>query len=291
MALEIAVCAKPVPDPQHYDRVTIDPAAKTITREGIPVIVNPVDRNALEAALRLREKHSGRVTLFCMAPPGAAEELRGLMAMGADRAFLLSDRAFAGADTFATSYVLAQAIRRVEREEGRKFDLVLCGCESADGATAQVSSQLGEWLEIPHLWNVFGMEEGDIREAETETETEGTKPGALRLKTKRENGWTEWEGRLPLLLGVSRELNRPRYVSVMGIVKAKNRPLTVWSRADLDGAEDRFIGLAGSPTRAGRIFSPDLKRAGKTLAGTPDEIAAGIVALLRANGIETGGAA
>lgn len=276
--LRLAVCVKPVPDPDCYDRVTIDPTTKTVTRTGIPTIVNPVDRNALEAALQLRDageqdQEKGSVSVFCMAPPDAAERLREMLAMGADRAYLLSDRAFAGADTFATSYVLSRAIRKAEGEEGGAFDMILCGCESADGATAQVSSQLGEWLGVPHLWNVFAME----RDSD----------GAFLLKTKRENGHMEWRGTLPLLLGVSRELNKPRYVSVMGIMKAKNRPLTVWARGDLD-AEDRYIGLAGSPTQPGRIFSPDLKRAGRTLSGTPDEIAAEIVSLLKANGIAVG---
>jgi len=264
MAYNIAVCVKPVPDPKHYDKVTIDPVRKTITREGIPTLLNPVDKNALEAALRL-------VTVISMAPPNAEEILRESLAIGADEAYLLSDRAFGGADTLATSYTIYHGLKKIEAAKGQAFDLVLCGCESADGATAQVSSQLGEWLGWPHLWNVFSLEE-----AGTET---------FSVKTKLENGYMEWSATPPLVLGVARELNKPRFTSVMGIMKAKKKPLTVWSRGDLPEAEDAYLGLPGSPTQPGEIFTPDMKRSGEVLKGTPEEIASRIIAVLRANGV------
>ncbi|MDR2522310.1 MAG: electron transfer flavoprotein subunit beta/FixA family protein [Synergistaceae bacterium] len=276
MEYNVAVCVKPVPDPKHYDKVTIDPVRKTITREGIPTLLNPVDKNALEAALLLREKHSGSVTAVSMAPPNAAEILREALAIGADEAYLLSDRAFGGADTLATSYTLFHGLKKIEALRGGKpFDLVLCGCESADGATAQVSSQLGEWLGWPHLWNVFSLEE--------------TGEKAFSIKTKLENGHMEWNAKLPLVLGVARELNKPRFTSVMGIMKAKNKPLTVWGREDLPDAQDTYLGLKGSPTQPGEIFTPDMKRSGEVLRGTPEEIAARVVSVLRANGVAIGG--
>jgi electron transfer flavoprotein beta subunit len=276
MEYNIAVCVKPVPDPKHYDKVTIDPVRKTITREGIPTLLNPVDKNALEAALLLREKHSGSVTAISMAPPNAAEISREALAIGADEAYLLSDRAFGGADTLATSYTLFHGLKKIEALRGGKpFDLVMCACESADGATAQVSSQLGEWLGWPHLWNVFSMEE--------------TGDKTFFIKTKLENGHMEWNARLPLVLGVARELNKPRFTSVMGIMKARNKPLTVWGRGDLPDAQDAYLGLKGSPTQPGEIFTPDMKRSGEVLKGTPEEIAARVVSVLRANGVAIGG--
>jgi electron transfer flavoprotein beta subunit len=274
MAYNIAVCIKPVPDPKHYDKVTIDPVNKTITRVGIPTLLNPVDKNALEAALQLRERHPDTVVVvISMAPPNAEEIMREALAIGADEAYLLSDRAFGGADTLATSYTLYHGLKKIEAAKGKAFDLVLCGCESADGATAQVSSQLGEWLGWPHLWNVFSLEEtGD----------------SFSIKTKLENGYMEWKGAFPLVLGVARELNKARYTSMMGIMKAKNKPLVVWNRTDLPEAEDTYLGLKGSPTQPGKIFTPDLKRSGKALKGTPEEIVAEIVAILRANGAAIG---
>ncbi|MDR3264706.1 MAG: electron transfer flavoprotein subunit beta/FixA family protein [Synergistaceae bacterium] len=276
MPYNIAVCVKPVPDPKHYDKVTIDPVKKTITRAGIPTLINPSDKTAVEAALRLRETYGGSVVAISMAPPNGDEILREVLAMGADEAFLLSDRAFGGADTLATSYTLFHGLKKIEAAKGFRFDFVLCGSESADGATAQVSSQLGEWLECPHLWNVSALEPKDT-------------DGEFLLKTKMENGYMEWTARPPFVLGIARDLNKPRFISVMGIMKAKNKPLTVWGRVDLDAAEDAYLGLKGSPTQAGEIFSPDLKRSGELLTGTPEEIVERIAAILRANGVVTGG--
>jgi electron transfer flavoprotein beta subunit len=206
MSLNIVVCIKPVPDPQYYDKVSIDPVTKRITREGIPTIINPVDKNGIEAALQLKKSYGGKVTVITMAPPNATENIKEALAMGADEGVLLSDRAFGGADTLATSYTLAKGIEKLG-----EFDIVFCGTESADGATAQVSSQLGEWLKVPHLWNVFNIEPQNEK--------------SLKVKTKIENGSMEWEIKLPCLLGVSRDLNKPRFTSALGIIKAKNKPL------------------------------------------------------------------
>ena len=280
MAYNVVVCVKPVPDPKHYDKVTIDPVKKTITRTGIPTLVNPVDKSAIELALQLRENYGGSVVVVSMAPPNADEILREVLAMGADEAYLLSDRAFGGADTLATSYTLYHGVKKIEAAKGYSFDFVLCGSESADGATAQVSSQLGEWLGYPHLWNVFELEG---------TPGKGSPQETFCLKTKMENGHMEWTAHTPLVLGVAREIRKPRFTSIMGIMKAKNKPLTVWGRADLNTAEDTYIGLKGSPTQPGEIFSPDLKRSGELFAGTPEEIVGRVVTVLRSNGVVIGG--
>ncbi|MDR3230708.1 MAG: electron transfer flavoprotein subunit beta/FixA family protein [Synergistaceae bacterium] len=280
MPYNIAVCVKPVPDPKHYDRVTIDPVKKTITRAGIPTLINPPDKSAIEAALQLRERCGGSVVVISMAPPDGAEILREVLAMGADEAFLLSDRALGGADTLATSYTLLHGLKKIEAAKGFRFDIVLCGNETADGATAQVSSQLGEWLEYPHLWNVSALESKG---------TDGEGKETFLLRTKMENGYMEWTAQTPFVLGIARDMTKPRFTSVMGIMKAKNKPLTVWNRADLDTAEDTYLGLPGSPTQPGVIFSPDLKRSGELLTGTPEEIVGRITAILRASGVVTGG--
>lgn len=265
MDLNIVVCIKPVPDPEHYDQVTIDPETKRIVREGIPTVINPVDKNAIEAALQIKKNFGGKVTVMTMAPPNAVENLREALAMGADEAVLLSDRAFGGADTLATSYTLAKGIEKLG-----KYDIVFCGTESADGATAQVSSQLGEWLDIPHLWNVTGMEVQDGK--------------SINVKTKVENGFMEWDIKMPCLLGVARELNKPRFTSAIGIIKAKNKPISIWDKSDLTVDDDK-LGLTGSPTKAGGIFTADMKREGELLTGSVEEIADVILERLRAAGI------
>ncbi|MBV1758551.1 MAG: electron transfer flavoprotein subunit beta, partial [Dethiosulfatibacter sp.] len=130
--MNIAVCVKPVPDSEYYDKITIDPKTKRVNREGIPTIINTMDKHAIEAALQLKEKHGGKVTVFTMAPDSAVENLRRVLAMGADEAFLCSDRALGGADTWATSYTLFKAM-----EKTGPFDLILLGNETEDGGTAQ----------------------------------------------------------------------------------------------------------------------------------------------------------
>lgn len=269
MGISIAVCIKPVPDPAHYDKIKIDPVKKTVVREGIPTILNPCDKHALEAALQLRGP-DGLVTVIAMAPPNAEETLREALAMGADAAVLLTDRAFAGADTWATSYTLAAGLKKAGN-----FDLILTGTESADGATTQVPAQLAEWLGWPHLWNAVAIE--------------ATGETALKVKTKAENEWSDYQIGLPCLLAVSREANKPRLTSLMGVMKAKKKPLTVWNRCDLD-VEDASLGMPGSPTQPGAIFEPEMGRKGTILSGDAEEIAVQLIEKLRSAGlsIETG---
>ena len=269
MGISIAVCIKPVPDPAHYDKIKIDPVKKTVVREGIPTILNPCDKHALEAALQLRGP-DGLVTVIAMAPPNAEETLREALAMGADAAVLLTDRAFAGADTWATSYTLAAGLKKAGG-----FDIVVTGTESADGATTQVPAQLAEWLGWPHLWNAVSMEKISAE--------------SLKVRTKAENEWSDYQIGLPCLLAVAREANKPRLTSLMGVMKAKKKPLTVWTRADLD-VEDGALGIGGSPTQPGAIFEPEMGRKGIVLTGDAEEIVNVLVEKLREAGlsIETG---
>lgn len=265
-ALRTVVCIKPVPSPDQYSRVEIDPRTKTLVREGIPMVINPLDKNALEAALLLRERHGGEVLVVSMAPPAAEDNLREALAMGADEAYLLSDRAFAGSDTLATSMVLAAAVKKLG-----SVDLVLTGNESADGGTAQVSAQLGEWLGWPHLMHARGLEEAG--------------EGLLRVDTDRDSCRVSYLVGLPAVVSVVRTINRPRFTSLMGVIAAGKKPLTRWGCGDLP-VDPEFLGLEGSPTQAGDIYQPDLARRSELLEGSAGEIAVAIIQKMRAAGLQ-----
>lgn len=267
MSLSIAVCVKPVPDSEHYDKITIDPKTKRVNRDGIATIINTMDKNAVEAALKLKEANGGTVTVFTMAPDTAVENLRRVLAMGADEAFLCSDRALGGADTWATSYTLYKAI-----EKSGKYDIILLGNETEDGGTAQVPSQLGEWMSIPHLTNIIELAVED---------------GKAIANKKTDEGSIKYKVSLPAVFSVVRETNEPRIPNVMGILKAKNKPLTIYRADDLD-LNPEFIGLKGSPTQPGDIFSPDMSRKSEAIEGEADVIAQKIIAEIKKFGVTIG---
>ena len=264
--MNIIVCVKPVPDPDKYNLLRIDPETKRLVREGVPTIVNPADKNALELALNLKEEHGGKIAVVSMCPPQNQDRIRECLAMGVDEGHIISDSAFGGADTFATSYTLAKGIEKT----GMKADLILTGHESADGATAQISSQLGEWMGLPHLANII-----DVK-------ADGSK--ALMQK-KTADGFIEYEVELPAVAGIARGCNRPRMVSAMGVIKARGKSLKVYTRADLD-VNDRMIGLTGSPTQAGGLITPDMSRAAQLIEGDAAQIAVQILSVIRKAGIE-----
>jgi electron transfer flavoprotein beta subunit len=262
--MNIAVCVKPVPDPKHYDKITIDPETKLLKRQGVPMVINPADKNAIEAALQLKEQFGGKVVLVCMAPPSARETLIEGLAMGADEAFLLSDRAFVGSDTLATARVLTAGLKKIG-----ELDLVLTGSESADSGTSHIPSQLGELMGYTHLNCLTGIN----MEAPT-----------LKMKSRIENGYVEYEGSLPMVLGVAREINTPRYTSLMGVVTARQKPFTSWGIDDL-GLDPTRVGLAGSPTQPGELHMPRHGRKSEMLEGEPGDIAGKIIAILRSAGV------
>jgi len=264
MPLNIAVCIKPVPDSKYYDKITIDPATKTWDRSGIPMVIGDIDKNALETAIAIREKLGGKVSVFSMAPEYTKDKLTEALAMGADEAFLLSDRAFAGADTLATSFTLAAGIRKAGN-----FDLVVTGNESDDGSTGQVSAQLGEWLGLPHLMNITRIEASEKE---------------LTLQTLTETGFSNYSVQLPAVIGVTRKVNKPRLINIMGMLKAKSKPLTIWKVEDL-GVDPSLLGLKGSPTQPGDIYIPQTGRKAEKLEGSAEEIADRIVLELRKAGI------
>ncbi len=254
--MNIVVCMKQVPDTTE---VRIDPVTGTLIREGIPSIINPDDKAGLEAALALKDSSGAHVTVLSMGPPQAELALREALAMGADEAILVSDRAFGGADTWATSSTIAAALRKLE------WDLVLCGRQAIDGDTAQVGPQIAEHLGLPQASYVSEL---------------ALEPGAVVVKRVFEDGYQRIRLRLPCLLTCLKEMNKPRYMSVGGVFDAFRAEVKVWSLGDL-GLAPASIGLKGSPTRVKQSFSKGAKSAGKVYTVEPREGAQLIVERLK----------
>jgi electron transfer flavoprotein beta subunit len=259
------VCVKPVPDPRHWSELALDSATKTLRREGIPSVLNPLDKHALEEALRIKERLGDTVTAISMAPLTATESLREAIAIGADDAVLLSDKSFAGADTLATAYVLAAAIKKLG-----KFDLILCGNQSLDGGTGQVGPEIAEFLGVPHVTYARKIE---ILER-----------GIVRVERALEYGYMVIEARMPLVLSVVKEINVPRHVSLMRISEAMQAEVRVWTSRDLDLDSSR-IGLSGSPTQVADLFLPVMKRRGEMMSGAPDAVSKLLIQRLRELGV------
>jgi electron transfer flavoprotein beta subunit len=259
--MNIIVCLKPAPDPRYWDRIQLDPATKALQREGIPSILGPLDKRALEEGLRIKEKHGGEVAAMAMAPPSAKDNLAEALAMGADEAYLLSDRAFAGSDTWSTSRVLSKAILKFG-----VFDLILCGSYSVDGSTGHVGAQLGEFLGIPNISQVVAVE--------------SIAGGILRSRSIVESGYRVLETSLPCLITVSREINTPRFTSLFGVIEAESKPLATWAAADL-GLSPSDIGFKGSPTQTGDVFLPEMKRRAQMLRGEPEEMLPEVIRKIR----------
>jgi electron transfer flavoprotein beta subunit len=238
----VVACIKQVPD---TTQVQIDPVTNTLVREGIPFIVNPYDTHALEEALRLKDRFGFRVAALSMGPPNAETALRKALALGVDAAILLSDRVFGGADTLATSNVLAAAIRRLTEQE--EVGLVICGKQTIDGDTAQVGPGIATRLGYTQLTLVDRIEEID--------------PAGRRVRVRRklEGRHEIVEAPLPVLLTVVRELNRPRYPTVPMRLESEAASVQVWNNATLK-LDEQGIGLKGSPTWVSRIFSPEREK-------------------------------
>jgi electron transfer flavoprotein beta subunit len=254
--MNIAVCIKQVPD---TNEVRIDPKTGTLIREGVPSIINPDDKNALEEALGLKERLGGTVTVVTMGPPQAETALREALGMGADRAILVADRAFAGADTLATSRALAAAMRRLE------FDILLAGRQAIDGDTAQVGPELAEHLDLPQVTYV---EKVDV---------DGK---SLRIRRATEEGHEEVTVGMPVLLTAIKELNTPRYMNMVDIFASGSKAVEVWTAADL-GVDKALVGLSGSPTRVKKSQAKDAKRAGITVNAPAKEAAERVAYILR----------
>src|SRR5512141_2527918 len=249
--MNIIVLVKQVPDASE---VKINRETNTLIRDGVPSIINPYDRYAIEEAIRLREKHGGKVTALTMGPPQAAEALKEAVSLGVDDVVLLSDRAFAGADTWATSYALSQGIRKIA-----DFDLVIAGKQAIDGDTAQVGPETADMLGIPFVAYIRKIEQ-----------VEGNKMVAERLM---DEGYDVVETSLPALITVVKEINEPRVPSLKGKMKAKNLKVTAWTATDI-AADASKPGLKGSPTQVVRISPPAPRGNREILSGSIEEQAA-----------------
>ena len=226
--LNVVVCVKAVPKPSIADKLKIDPVTKSLPRLDIPLAMNALDSHALEAALQLKKKYGAQVTVLCMGPPPAGNIVRECLALGADKGILLTDRAFAGADAFATAFTLATAI-----EKNGPVDVVFCGMASSDGATEWVGPEIATFLNLP----VVTM----VREI---LEDQG---GEWTVKADFEHGYRIVKLKLPAVITVTRNLNQPKPLSFSGILKARNKEITEWDREAL-GLPAECIGLKGSPT-------------------------------------------
>lgn len=258
--MNIIVCLKQVPD---TNEVKIDPVKGTLIREGVPSIINPDDRNALEEALKIKDNCKDTVvTVVSMGPPQADVALKEALAMGADEAILLSDRAFAGSDTWATSTAIAGALKKIGN-----YDIILCGRQAIDGDTAQVGPQIAEHLGIPQITYVEELEILD---------------GKVKAKRALEDGYFVVESEMPVLITAIKELNEPRYPFIKGIYKAyRENKVTVWTANDYEVDKDN-LGLDGSPTEVNKSFTPPGKATeAEMLDGDAKEAARQLVVRLK----------
>jgi electron transfer flavoprotein alpha/beta subunit len=258
--LNIVVCVKAVPDPKEACKIKIDPGTKTLLRCDVPMVINPLDRHALEAALQLKRDRGALITILSMGPPPAGNIVKECLALGADQGILLSDRAFGGADAYATAFTLAKGIEKIG-----VFDLVLCGMASSDGATEWVGPQLATFLNVPVVTMVREIKDGTERN--------------WLVKADWENGYRLVAVQLPALLTVTRSLNQPQTLSFSGIIKARQKTITVWTLADLAVAPET-VGAKGSPTIVDRFGILQNKRSVKMLSGTAEEKADALVGIL-----------
>ncbi len=238
--MNIVVCLKQVPDTTE---VKIDPKTGTLIREGVPSIINPDDKNALEEALVLKENAGAKITVISMGPPQAEKALRESLAMGADEAILITDRAFAGADTLATSHALAGALKKLD------YDIIFAGRQAIDGDTAQVGPEIAEHLGIPQITYV---EKVDI---------EGNN---IKVKKAWEDGYETISVKAPVLLTAIKELNQPRYMHMKNIFEAFKKDVKIWTASDI-GVDKSLLGLSGSPTKVKKSATKEAKGKGEMI--------------------------
>ena len=260
--MNVIVLVKQVPNTTD---VKLDPKTGNLIREGIESIINPDDLHAIEAAVGIKEKTGGEVTALSMGPAQAIDALSEAMGMGVDKSVLLTDRAFSGADTWATSFTLGKAIKKIG-----KYDIVICGRQAIDGDTAQIGPQVAEYLGIPQVSYVF--------------EIETVKKNYMIVKRRIENGFERIRTSIPALLTIIGEMNEPRYPVVRDLLDAcgEKAPIEVWNAGDI-GVKTEEVGLEGSLTNVIRTFSPKTKRETEMLDGETKEQVEALVGRLRGN--------
>jgi len=266
--LNIVVCVKAVPDPSIADKLKIDPVTKSLPRSDISLVINPLDSHALEAALQLKKKYKAHITILCMGPPPAGNVVREGLALGADKGILLTDPAFAGADAFATAYTLAKAIEKIGA-----VDLVFCGMASSDGATEWVGPEIATFLNMPVVTMVREIVEDQGEE--------------WILKADYEQGYRKIRVKLPAVLTVTRNLNKPTALSFSGIIKARKKEISEWDHKEL-GVSAESVGLKGSPTIVTEMANLESRREVEMLEGTMQEKVARLAQILIKAGVVNG---
>lgn len=231
--MNIIVCIKQVPDTTE---IKIDPVKNTLIRTGVPSIMNPFDKNALETALQLKDAYGGTVTAVSMGPAQAKAVLREALSMGADQAYLVTDRAFGGSDTYATSYILSEAIKKLG-----DFDIILGGKQAIDGDTGQTAPSIAEHLGAARLTYVLDME---------------VKEDKVVARRQVEEGVEVVEAKLPVLCTATKESNKPRYATIRRKLASLRAEIPEITLADLPEADISKMGLKGSPTRVKATFTP-----------------------------------
>ncbi len=249
--MQIVCCIKQVPD---TTQIKIDPETNTLIRAGVESICNPYDLVAVEAAVQLAEKYGGKVTVISMGPPQTESALRECLALGAAEAILLSDRAFAGADTLATSYTLSRTISKIAATD--PVHLVICGKQAIDGDTAQTGPGIATWLGYNQFTYV-----SEIINVENDT---------IKVKREVEGGSETIEGTLPALLTTELELATPRYAILPELVRALKQDVKVWGAEEIDTMPER-LGLKGSPTSVREIFAPPVRGGGLVFDSTENK--------------------
>ena len=257
--MNIIVCIKQVP---NTTEIRLDPVKGTLIRDGVVSIMNPDDKAGLEMALELKEKYGATITVLSMGPAQADAIMREAFAMGADKAILLSDRKFAGADTWATSYTIAAALKKLS------YDLIITGRQAIDGDTAQVGPQIAEQLDLPQISYVE-----DLKVKEDKT---------LEVRKATEDGYQRLEVEMPCLLTVLSSANKPRYMTVSGIMSAFDKEVEQWSYDTIaDLVDEELLGLKGSPTRVAKSFTKGAKAMGQLYEVSPEEAVEIIVEKLK----------
>ena len=250
--MNILVCVKQVPDTTE---IKIDPGTNTLIRAGVPSIVNPFDAYALEMAVRLKEKAGGKITVVSMGPAQAKEALKSCLAVGADQAFLVTDRAFGGSDTLATSYILSCAVKKMEEDQGAPFDFIFCGKQAIDGDTGQVGPSLAQHLGLARVTYAVDCEWNDEH---------------LEVKREYDEGYDILKCPIPALVTVSKPSYEPRYPTIRSKMAAGRAVIGEITAADLE-IDLSKAGLKGSPTKVKKTFTPVHNKQGVKIQEETDE--------------------
>lgn len=251
--MHIVVCVKQVPDTKI---IKINPKTNTLDRRSAPAILNPYDAHAVQEAVKIRNKTGGTISVLSMGPPQAVAVIKKSVEIGADRGYLISDRAFAGADTLATSYALSKALEKISNE--MPIDLVICGKHAIDGDTGQVGPGIARRLDIPPVTNVIEVSEVNKEEK------------YVHIKRKQINGYEVIQSQLPCLLTVEKEINDIEYAPLPNMINAARYEPVIWSVNDLGEVDRTQLGLKGSPTIVGKMFTPPKLEGGKRIEGNAD---------------------